>query len=361
MAASAASCSAARRSSTRRPGPAAGLCWPLGRDGHARRRHRLHHRARRDDVRRQALAPVEAHRDLLRGQRPGSGEGLVEHPNMLLSRSIGSRRSCPSDSNSTGTPARLLRSRVARRRVGTRPRSSRTIGRTSKMNVFVASRVCWTIETSWRTSPAEEAGSVATRRSTICACSTMLVRLWAGPSCIAREIPTGGPPGRSSAPARRRHPSVRRRPRLGQTRGPVDLGQPSMYPATASRYRASARRLPSRTSTCVSMRAARFAAATGRGRLLEAIVDVGAVGQLGQLVGRASSGVLRDGRLGPGLGDEQVDLQLLVERVEIVREPGRDRSIPAQAGCAAVSFAISPRASGSSPGASRTRRPACGR
>ena len=51
------------------------------------------------------------------------------------------------------TPARRPRSRAARRRVGTSPRSSRTIGRTSKMNDLVASSVCWTIATSWRTSP----------------------------------------------------------------------------------------------------------------------------------------------------------------------------------------------------------------
>ena len=70
-----------------------------------------------------------------------------------LSSSIGSRRSVPIDSNSTGTPARRPRSRAARRSVGTSPRSSRTIGRTSKMNDFVASSVCWTIATSWRTSP----------------------------------------------------------------------------------------------------------------------------------------------------------------------------------------------------------------
>ena len=64
----------------------------------------------------------------------------------LLSRSTSIRRSWPTDSNSTGIPARRPRSRAARRSVGTRPRSSRTIGRTSKMNVFVASRVRWTID-----------------------------------------------------------------------------------------------------------------------------------------------------------------------------------------------------------------------
>jgi len=56
------------------------------------------------------------------------------------------------------------------------------------MNDFVASSVCWTIDTSSRTSPPARAGSVATSRSTICAWSTMFVRLWAGPSCIARAI-----------------------------------------------------------------------------------------------------------------------------------------------------------------------------
>ena len=56
------------------------------------------------------------------------------------------------------------------------------------MNDLVASSVCWTIATSWRTSPPAPAGSVATSRSTIWAWRTMLVRLWAGPSCIARAI-----------------------------------------------------------------------------------------------------------------------------------------------------------------------------
>ena len=57
------------------------------------------------------------------------------------------------------------------------------------MNDLVASSVCWTIATSWRTSSAGPApGRVATRRSTIWAWRTMLVRLWAGPSCIARAI-----------------------------------------------------------------------------------------------------------------------------------------------------------------------------
>ena len=56
------------------------------------------------------------------------------------------------------------------------------------MNDLVASSVCWTICTSSRTSPRALAGSDATSRSTICAWSTMLVRLWAGPSCMAREI-----------------------------------------------------------------------------------------------------------------------------------------------------------------------------
>ena len=68
------------------------------------------------------------------------------------------------------------------------PRSSRTIGRTSKMKDFVASRVCWTIAISWWISVAEAAGSRSTSRSTICAWRTMFVRLCAGPSCIARAI-----------------------------------------------------------------------------------------------------------------------------------------------------------------------------
>ena len=50
-------------------------------------------------------------------------------------------RRCP-----TGAPGPAWR----RRSVGTRPRSSRTMGRTSKMNSFVVSSACWTI---WRSAP----------------------------------------------------------------------------------------------------------------------------------------------------------------------------------------------------------------
>ena len=68
--------------------------------------------------------------------------------NRPLSTSVGKRRSVPTDSKRTGTLALRLRSAADLRKVGTRPRSSRTIGRTSKMNVFVASSACWTIATS---------------------------------------------------------------------------------------------------------------------------------------------------------------------------------------------------------------------
>ena len=110
-------------------------------------------RSMRGDPRLEAVGPVEADRHAVgpaargtpRAPRRGCGTGP-------LSSSIDSRRSAPNDSKSTGIRARRPRSRAARRIVGTSPRSSSTIGRTSKMNDFVASRVCWTIEMSWRTS-----------------------------------------------------------------------------------------------------------------------------------------------------------------------------------------------------------------
>ena len=138
-------------------------------------------------VRHEDLAPVELQRDLVRGPLEVGDEGLVEdaeqaalhlhrQPPVLAERSR----------NRPVTPARLPRSRAARRSVGTSPRSSSTIGRTSKMKVLVASSVCWTMATSWRISTCARAGSLPTSRSTIWAWRTMLVRLWAGPSCIAR-------------------------------------------------------------------------------------------------------------------------------------------------------------------------------
>ncbi len=152
------------------------------------------------------------------GVRPGSPPAPPRPSGRCpLSSSIGSRRSVPIESKSTGIPARRPRSRADRRSVGTSPRSSRTIGRTSKMNDFVASRVDWTIAISSRVSGLAAAGSLAISRSTIWAWRTMLVRLWAGPSCIARAM------------SRRRSSWAARiiRETAGDTRAPV-VAEPSI-------------------------------------------------------------------------------------------------------------------------------------
>src|SRR5450759_53504 len=161
-----------------------------------------------------------------------------------------------------GVLERRPRSRATRRRVGTRPRSSRTIGRTSKMNAFVASRVCWTMPTSCPISAWAWEGSRSRSRSTIWACRTMLVRLWAGPSCMARAISRR----RSSWAA-----STSRETAGGSgvfvsslsavlwgTAPPMEARSNSaLYRLRLSLNRVRTLRLPSRTSTCDSMMAER--------------------------------------------------------------------------------------------------------
>ena len=106
------------------------------------------------------LGPVEPDRDPLGARGQVGGQRLVEDPEQAA---LEVHRQPPVRPERVELdrrrPARRPRSRAARRSVGTSPRSSRTIGRTSKMNDFVASSVCWTIATSWRTSPPAFAGS----------------------------------------------------------------------------------------------------------------------------------------------------------------------------------------------------------
>ena len=182
--------------------------------------------------------------------RPGSGT-------RVLSMSTGSRRSSPSDSNSTGTWARRPRSRVARRSVGTRPRSSSTIGRTSKMKFLVASSVCWTIETSSCSSPVALVGSrveqplhdlrleddVGQRlgRPVVHRAGDLAAQVLLGGQDDARD---GGGLGD------RRRRAAATPPSLAAADHAVE---PVRERGQASRWRARALRLPSRTSTWASI------------------------------------------------------------------------------------------------------------
>ena len=254
------------------------------------------------------------------------------------------------------------------------------------MNDFVASSVCWTIATSWRTSLPARAGSVATSRSTICAWRTMLVRLWAGPSCIARAI------------SRRRSSCASRSSRDTAGRDPRRIGQPRLgclgglgrrhVAVRAERVvvaRQRSRGTASGRAAClrgrrpaVSIKAARWvsrtswalrSAASGRferrsGRCGRRCGGV-------QLLGPCLPPGLVPGRLRRRLGDEQVDLdQLGLELRQVASHPpgqlgqgegwrGRRRSV----GHSVVGRrpTISLPASGSSPGASRRPRPGSGR
>ncbi len=133
------------------------------------------------------------------------------------------------------------------------------------MNDLVASSVLWTMDTScWRLSWAR-AGSPFMRRSTIWAWRTILVRLWAGPSCIARAMSR-----RMSSWAPRtilenagetatRSPE----PRPLATPGPALMAaRPAASSATISLYRPRTLALPSRTSTWASMSTARRVSVT---------------------------------------------------------------------------------------------------
>ena len=259
------------------------------------------------------------------------------------------------------------------------------------MNVFVASSVCWTISTSWWTSAPALPGSWSTRRSTIWAWSTMLVRLWAGPSCIARAISRR----RSSWASRNRRDTAggwdavvgRSPPRADRAacvaltspnaassigvrrRAPRDSGRaPGACPRAPRPATPSGRRAWSAATSCALSSAARSGSASHQTDPLRAPRRaLSAAGNPPRLV---------PGGLGPGLRDEQVDLaELDVEARQLVRHPRRDlgqaggrrgrrrcRSSSARSSAlASVVVAISPPASGSSPGASRTRRPGSGR
>ncbi len=181
---------ARRRAAPRasRRAPAAGPCR-LPRSGSPTPAGVLGHRARGGDPRLELVAPVEAQRDPVRAgrqdtppvPRPASGTGRSRHP------SAGAGPG-PSESNSTGMPARRPRSRVARRSVGTRPevvehhRPHVEDERLRRVERLLDHR------DELADLARAEAGSRATSRSTICAWRTMFVRLWAGPSCIARAI-----------------------------------------------------------------------------------------------------------------------------------------------------------------------------
>ena len=141
---------------TSRRGPAAGPCPRAPGVGSVdvRGPARLGDGPRRGDARLQLLRPVEPQGDRsgpARGTRPahrrGSGTGRSRGPSAGAGPGPASRTrpGCR-----RGGRARAPRGAAS----ATSPRSSRTIGRTSKMNDFVASSVCWTIATSWRTSPA---------------------------------------------------------------------------------------------------------------------------------------------------------------------------------------------------------------
>jgi hypothetical protein len=191
-----------RRASPR--APAAGPCRPrlgqpdglgklLVRDGPSRRSVR----ARAVDLDLDdGVGPIEPDGDPVRVRREVRAERFVDDPEQAALEVDLDPRSAPIESNSTGTPRAAPRSRARDASVGTRPRSSRTIGRTSKMNDFVASRVCWTIWTSSRSSPRAPSGSRPRRRSTIWAWRTMFVRLWAGRRASPGRSRGGGPPGR---------------------------------------------------------------------------------------------------------------------------------------------------------------------
>ena len=100
-----------------------------------------------------------------------------------------------------------------------------------------------------------------------------------------------------------------------------------------------------------------------RRRLLEALVASRPSGRPASLSAAAVRRRLVTRGLGLGLGRRQVDLaELVVERDEVVGEPGRDRRRPPEVGRRrGRRSAINPRASGSSPGAWRTPRPGSGR
>ena len=197
------------------------------------------------------------------------------------------------------------------------------------MNDLVASSVCWTICTSSRTSPRALAGSEATSRSTICAWSTMLVRLWAGPSCMAREISRR----RSSwAPSRSR-----------DTAGDSSPSSLAAGPASPAAVAIAAGRLDVGGQGVAVAREDPLLAvedldlglhqrgALGERQELRVLLERGgritaACRARRNLLGRLGAATFVAGCLHGRLGHEQVDLdELLLDRVEVVRQPDRER------------------------------------
>ena len=230
----------------------------------------------------------------------------------------------------------------------------------------------------------------------------MLVRLWAGPSCIARAISRR----RSSWAPRSRRETARGGPLASDRPGccrrgasqPILAPRPARHPAIAQPPRSprvrrgSGRghvRLPSRTSTCDSIRAARLVNRTSwsgagpetvRGRRADAGGPSRPAGRALVLVTIFSAAVARldSWRGGLGLAPVATGKSTSAISVSSWREVGCQ--LPTEVGEAghgggAVSVMgrrrrlrlrrtwrlISPPASGSSPGASRTRRPGSGR
>ena len=291
-----------------RPAPAAGPVVRLGRDVHVRGAHRVADRPGSLDDGVEVVRPSRA------AARPGpvsaaryATRASSSIRNSALSRSIGSRRSVPIDSKSTGTPARWPRSRVARRSVGTSPRSSRTIGpdvedeRLRGVERLLDHRDQVLAPRPRR--PPGPAPRAAPRSAPGGRCSS-----GSGPARRAsRGRSRGGdPPGRRGpAPASSRvaRPSgARARPVAAAIRRPpaTAAGRRRRSSASASRYRPIVLRLPSSTSTWLSMRTApRVSVTSLLGQLDDARRAAPApAGELGR--GRALLLVPARPRSGPG-------------------------------------------------------------
>ena len=149
--------------------------------------------------RRASSSSVQSRRRRIRSGASGEvgGERLVQDPE---DRALHVHRQAPVVAE--GLELHRARAPAARgpgppaRSVGTRPRSSSTIGRTSKMKLLVASSVCWTIDTSRRSSPlaGRDPGPGAAPRSAPGA------RCWSATAPARRasrgRSPGAGPPGR---------------------------------------------------------------------------------------------------------------------------------------------------------------------
>ena len=190
----------------------------------------------------------------------------------------------------------------------------------------------------------------------------MLVRLWAGPSCIARAISrrrsswalmsSRATAGGIGCVARRPCRRVR-----------VDAGQ--RHRCTRRRHRGSDRAIvasprgprpasPSARRACVSV--------TERGRLLEAVAGR----RRSRAARRASPRRSTDGSRAGAASVLACVISRSISSSSLSSVPRSsasraDSASTVEVGGVAGSVAISPRASGSSPGASRTPRPASGR